>query len=136
MRLLYQPKILLEKDEQALFVAYLQTMRHDPWVIAIPNGAHLAGSAGRRAAQMAQLKKQGLAPGAFDLFLAIPVGKYHGAFFEMKRSKGGKVSADQVVFAGNMTIKNYYADVCPGFERARESYLNYMTGGAPLWDKA
>lgn len=49
-------------------------------LFSVPNGAHLASGyigAGK-------LKREGLRRGIFDLILAVPHGKHHGLFLEMK----------------------------------------------------
>jgi hypothetical protein len=131
------PKITLgvEKDAQDIFVQHVRAKGWGHLLMMIPNGTQLPGDARKRAMYMNSLKKQGLLPGAFDLFFAHAVGKYHGAFFEMKRTKGGVISPEQIVFHGNMLKQGYYADICAGEDKAIASWEEYMLGGKPLWFK-
>ena len=71
-------------------MAFMRVQFPDVLVFAVPNGAALSGSAGQRAAKMAKLKAEGLVPGIPDLI--IPSLRL---CVEMKRVRGGVVSADQ-----------------------------------------
>ncbi len=64
----------------------------------IPNGAQLAGDPKSRARQMRALRGDGLVPGFPDLgVIGLPYGISRGGvgFLEVKRARGGKVSAAQ-----------------------------------------
>jgi hypothetical protein len=127
------PEALSETEHQKLCVAYAERIGLGPYLLAIPNGTQLAGTPSRRARYMASLKAMGLKPGASDLFLAKPVqfapGKWHhGAWFEMKRIKGGRTSEDQKKFLYDMADQGYYADVCNGFDAFYKSLTRYLSG--------
>lgn len=102
------------------------------FLFAIPNGAHLSGSPGQRAAQMARLKKAGLMVGVSDLFLSLPASARHGLYIEMKRIGPGKVSEEQTEFATKMMQAGYCVALCRGFERAKAAIEQYLSGqGVP-----
>jgi hypothetical protein len=98
-------------------------------LIGIPNGANLAGTPLQRAKQMIRLKKEGLKPGASDLFLALPRGGYHGLWIEMKDTgKGEKdVSVDQMRHIELMRTVGYKAEWCAGTDNAQAVISTYMT---------
>ena len=60
---------------------------------AIPNGAHLAGTAKQRAIQMAKLKEEGLLPGAPDLVFWREGGRV--LWVEVKNGKDSPVRETQ-----------------------------------------
>jgi len=107
------------------------------FIVAIPNGAYLAGSPGQRTAQMARLKKAGLRPGAADFFVMIAAGGWHGLWVEMKkrreqfrsaREASSAVSAEQAQFSADATAAGYRHAVCYGFEEAAEQIRSYLEG--------
>ena len=63
-----------ESQEQITVVRWFDLSHRDlkGRLIAVPNGAHLAGSGKQRAAKMARMKAEGLRPGFPDLFLPVP----------------------------------------------------------------
>jgi hypothetical protein len=63
------------------------------FVTHIPNGAHLAGNDQARFKQVGALKGDGMKVGMPDLLVLWPVER--GAFIEVKRPKGGKLSDNQ-----------------------------------------
>lgn len=79
-----------ETDEQAAFVRWFRLQYKNILIFSVPNGAHLAGTPRQRAAAMARLKAEGLLPGVPDLHIpALDL------WIEMKRTSGGRLSADQ-----------------------------------------
>lgn len=63
------------------------------------------------------LKLMGVKAGVSDLFLAIPMGEYHGLFIEMKAKKGIK-QPSQVKFIEQMRENGYAASFAFGIEEA------------------
>ena len=55
----------------------------------VPNGGK------RSKAEAVRFKAQGVKAGVPDICLPVPRGKYHGLYIELKRVKGGRVSAAQ-----------------------------------------
>jgi len=81
-----------------------------------------------------QVKRQSIATGWPDLFLAVPVWKlkhYCGLFIELKRVKGGTVSAEQIRMIGNLNTFGYCARVCRGADHAIQTIQEYL-GIQPL----
>ena len=70
-------------------------------------------------------KAMGLLPGACDLFLSMPNGRYHGFYIEMKSPKQ-KPRENQVAFM-EMAKKNGYAvDWFDDADKAIQSIKEYM----------
>jgi hypothetical protein len=103
-----------EHDEQAALVAWFRAQFPRTLIFAVPNGAHLAGTARVRAAKMAKLKAEGLAPGIPDL--CIPAWR---TMIEMKRTKGGRVDADQAAVHDALSKAGWLVIVAKGFDDAR-----------------
>ncbi|MEO8466267.1 MAG: hypothetical protein ABI640_13065 [Gammaproteobacteria bacterium] len=105
-------------------------------IIAIPNGAHLAGDERQRAMQMARLKRIGLKPGVADLLVTVARGASHGLWIEMKKPRGAfgralaklkaAVSAEQLAFGALQARVGYRHAICYGFEEARAVILGYL----------
>jgi len=100
-------------------------------ILSIPNGAHLAGkSPEQRTRKMAKMKREGLKPGASDLFIAVPVHGKSGLWLEMK-AKGityCKVTQEQRDHIEMMKSVGYCAEWAAGFEQAVEIIKKYMDG--------
>ena len=79
-----------EHDEQVAFVRWFRAQYPGLLIYSIPNGSHLAGTNGQRAAQIARLKAEGMRPGMPDLH--IP---WYNLYIEMKRQRGGRLSQEQ-----------------------------------------
>ena len=116
-----------EAREQARLVAALRHCWHllpderRPVIAHIPNGG------GRSKAQGALLKATGTSPGVPDLMLPTPRGKHHGLFVEMKRTKGGRISAEQKDWIAYLQANGYRAIVCHGFEEAKKEIECYLS---------
>lgn len=90
---------------------------------AIPNGG------GRPKAEAGRLKAEGVLAGVPDLFLPAPVGPYAGLYIEMKRKRGGRVSAEQRNIIARLKTQGYAVEVCHGADEAIEAIMRYyMTG--------
>ena len=61
-----------------------------------------------------------------DLCLPVPRGGKHGLFVEMKRTKGGRVSAEQQEWITALQEQGYAASVCRGWEEAARVILQYL----------
>lgn len=98
-------------------------------LFAIPNGAHLAGTVGQRAAKMAKMKKEGFQPGVSDLFLMTARGQYHGLWIEMKRRNASPcdTSEDQHAFLARAHREGYLGVVCKGAEAAQQAIREYLS---------
>lgn len=89
-------------------------------LFAIPNGG------ARSAITGATLKAEGVRAGAPDLFLAVSGAGKHGLFIEMKRRRGGVVSAPQKEIKAELERFGYSVEVCCGFDEARAAILEYF----------
>lgn len=124
-RPLMEPPVPLESAEQeALFMWAEYNLTKYPelrWMYHIPNE-------GKRSFQRgAQMRREGLKRGVPDNCLPVARGNYSALYIEMKRIRGGRMTADQKEWAeglqwcGNLVIR------CDGWEeaaRAIEQYLN------------
>jgi len=94
-------------------------------LIKIPNDAI------RTCAQARTMFREGLVPGAPDIFIAAPRGGLSGMFIELKRSnvKGqpkGKVSDKQQAILDHLNSVGYLAIVSYGWDFARKAICQYM----------
>ncbi len=114
-------KIPLECTEQkALFEwAATQPSIRD-YLIAIPNG----GS--RHPVEAHNLKLQGVRAGVPDIFFAVPREKFHGLWIELKRTKGGMLSDQQIFYLDLLQNQGYRTAVCRGWVEAKDCILNYL----------
>lgn len=85
-----------------------------------PNG----GTASIR--QKSKFAKMGTRSGWPDLECPIARGKYHGLFVELKREKGGIVSANQKERLEMLNAEGYYAVVTRGYKASIEAIEKYM----------
>ena len=90
-------------------------------MFAIPNGGK------RGSATAAKLKAEGVKAGVCDIFLPYAASGCYGLFIEMKRTDGGRVSDKQKIFINDVRAAGYAAEVCKGFDDARETILKYIT---------
>lgn len=131
-RALTQATAPLEKEVQIRLFQYMATLRVGngalaDYAYAVPNGTMLAGSAKQRAQYMQSLKNQGLRPGVSDICIALPIGKYHGAYIETKRSTKEHPSVDQAAWLLRMDSAGYFTGVAGGFDVGRVLIWSYYT---------
>src|SRR5574344_2592143 len=106
-----------EASEQATLIKWceFESNKHPELklIFHIPNG----GS--RNIGEAANLKRQGVKAGVPDLFLPVPMGKYHGLFIEMKVGKN--VPTDkQVKWLTALDEQGYQVKLCYGFDEAKK----------------
>ena len=93
------------------------------WLYAIPNaGRRRKGAAGRAVAE-------GLKAGVPDLVLPAARGRYHGAYIEMKRTRGGKMAPEQVAWRDYLVSAGYAHARADGWDQAR-AFLEWYCSGA------
>lgn len=109
--------VLSEHYEQATFVAWFRQTYPSVRIFAIPNG----GSRSRT--QGAKLKLEGVTPGVPDLF--IPAWNL---WVEMKRSVGGRLSAEQKDWISYLQDVGHCAIVCAGCNDAQEKVRQFEKG--------
>ena len=105
-----------ETEEQEGFVNWFRAKFSGVLIFAIPNGGH------RHPAVAAKLKATGASAGVPDLF--VPAWKL---WIEMKRTKGGSVSADQKDWIKYLEEVGYCAKVCKGAEDAKVQIQAFVT---------
>lgn len=88
----------------------------------IPNGGK------RSKSEAARFKAQGVKAGVPDICLPCARGGYHGLYIELKRTKGGKLSATQKEWIDALRGQGYKAVVCCGFDEAKEMIIEYLEG--------
>jgi len=96
-----------EHQEQVLFIQWFRRQYPDIRIFAIPNGEARSASAGAR------LKAEGVSAGVPDLFIAA-----WNVWIEMKRSKGGSVSAKQKDWILYLESVGHQVFVCKGADSA------------------
>ena len=121
----------LEKHAQRALFDWMTFTRYNgepigKYAFAIPNGAHLFGTAGQRSAQMAGLRKQGLRVGLPDVMIAIPVEPFHGLFIEMKRDKSSKIADNQREWQDRLRKQGYRAEIAAGYDAAVIIICQYL----------
>jgi len=115
-----------EELEQQAVIAWSKYFEELKWMFAVPNGAFLGGTKIQRINQMGRMKKAGLKVGVADLFLPVAKDGKHGMYIEMKKSKGGNVSADQKEFLSDMASAGYHCIIAHGAKEAIDEITEYM----------
>ncbi len=87
---------------------------------AIPNG----GS--RNKIEAVHLKQQGVKAGVPDLCLAVPKGKYHGLYVEMKIGHN-KPTDKQNEWLANLSHYGYAIKVCYSYSAAKTAIEHYLS---------
>lgn len=87
---------------------------------------HIPNGGSRNKIEAKNLKMQGVRKGVPDICLPVARGKYHGLYIELKRIKGGTVSADQKEWIEKLNNAGYYACVCKGWEAAKDVIMEYL----------
>ena len=87
---------------------------------AIPNGGR------RDPIEAAHLKQQGVKAGVPDLCLAVPRGKYHGLYIEMKVGRN-KTTDQQNEWLANLSYYGYAVKVCYSCLAAKTAIERYLS---------
>ena len=103
-----------EHFEQCELVAWFRKSYSGVRIFAIPNGGH------RSIAAAGRLKVEGVSSGVPDLF--VPAWRL---WIEMKRIKGGSVSAEQKDWIAYLESVGYCAKVCKGAEDAKRQIIEF-----------
>lgn len=74
-----------------------------------------------------KMKAEGLKAGVPDIMLPVARGQFHGLFIELKRTKGGSVSATQREWLTELEAQDYRVAVCRGWEQAKDEIMNYLS---------
>lgn len=123
-------RIPTEHEEQvSLFNAMEWYAKQNPalnMLFAIPNGGH------RMKAAAGKMKAEGQKAGVPDIFLAYPVGRYHGLFLELKRKVGGRLEPEQKQWLKALQENGYAVAVARGAEEAESYIFRYIEGRPPF----
>ena len=109
-----------EHVEQAQFVAWFKSTYPNLMIFAIPNGEYRAMTVAKR------LKAEGVMPGVPDLLVLMP--KARAVFVEMKRQKGGVLSASQKEVIAKIESLGFEVLVCKGALDAKNQ-IEVITNG-------
>jgi hypothetical protein len=108
-------RIPTEHEEQRELVRWFRQTHRGVRIFAIPNGGQ------RSIAAATRLKIEGVSAGVPDLF--IPAWKL---WIEMKRVKGGVLSAEQKDWLKYLEEVGYCVKVCKGAEAAKEQITAFF----------
>ena len=89
---------------------------------------HIPNGGSRNPAEARNLRAQGVRPGVPDIFLPCAKGGRHGLYIELKRQRGGRVSAEQREMLEALREQGYKAEVCAVWEAARDVIIKYLEG--------
>ena len=114
-----------ETQEHLALMAWARRQPYSGGVVAdfmhhSPNG----GKRGKREA--VEFQRMGTLPGFPDLFLFVSMPPFSGLFIELKRTKGGSVSAHQKAMLQTLRQCGYRAEVCLGAEPAKAVICEYL----------
>ncbi len=87
---------------------------------------HIPNGGSRNKAEAGRFKAEGVKSGVPDICLPVARGGNHGMYIELKRVKGGRVSANQIAWIERLTKQGYCAAVCNGWETAAEAIMRYL----------
>lgn len=73
-----------------------------------------------------RLKAAGYKKGFPDVFVYEPRGAFHGLAIELKKEKGGSVSASQREWIAALEARGYHAVVAKGLEAAQMVIVDYL----------
>ena len=118
-----------EEDEQIAFVNWC----HLNNIIVHHSGNEIGGSTSAIKARAIKMKKMGTSKGFPDLIVLVPVtgitGEvdcYQMAIIEMKRQKGGTVSAEQKDWLEKLELAGIPCKVCHGADEAIDFIKNLV----------
>lgn len=87
---------------------------------------HIPNEGKRSRTGGARLKAEGLKAGVPDLCLPVARGGCHGLYIELKRRKGGVVTAAQTAWMDSLLQQGYMVAVCRGWEEAAKLIEGYL----------
>lgn len=112
-------KLGLEQIEQIKVMDWVRFNNLQEIVLHIANERSCSPQHG------AILKRMGVMKGVSDLFITRACNGFHGAWIELKSTKG-KLSPEQIKFLENMNREKYFACVRFGSQEAIETIKEYL----------
>ena len=111
----------LEHELQKNAISYFRLVypKYSINLFAIPNAGKRSPRGGK------WMKDEGLTAGVSDLFLALPVGRFHGMFIEMKIHPN-KPTDSQIKFQEAMRKRGYEAVICYSIDEFMTVVHNYI----------
>jgi len=113
-----------EHAEAAMLLRACRALEHTlpelALLYAIPNGG------ARHRVVAAKLKAEGVKAGVPDYHLPVARGGWHGLFVELKRTKGGQLSAEQRAWHSSLRAQGHRVEVCRGWEEAFDVIRDYL----------
>lgn len=116
------PKNAEHYEQKALFLWAEYQAKNTPelsLLFSIPNGGQ------RNIIIARKLKDEGVKAGVPDMYLPVARGSYHGLFIELK-SKDGVTSKNQDLWLRRLEEQGYMAQVCYGWQEAKEEIEKYL----------
>jgi hypothetical protein len=117
-RIQFPDSVPKEDAEQAKLVTYLRYK--GLLFFSVPNGEK------RDIITAVKLKRTGVMAGVPDIVIPMPSNGYHGLFIELKRVKGGQLTASQRHWLEALKVQGYYAVVCNGADHAIQIVNSYF----------
>tara|TARA_R110000751_G_scaffold125897_1_gene227637 strand:- start:47 stop:421 length:375 start_codon:yes stop_codon:yes gene_type:complete len=114
-----------EHEEQREFVQWFRRTYAGVRIFAIPNGG------GRSRSQGAKLKMEGVSPGVPDLFVPELL-----LWIEMKREKGGSLSAEQKDWLKYLETIGHHIIVGKGFDDAQRKVFTFLKASVNITSSA
>lgn len=113
------------QEQAALFDWAAQCVKYQihpelKMMYAVPNGGR------RDNIEAAHLKQQGVKAGVPDICLAVPCGKYHGLYIEMKVGDN-KPTEKQNEWLANLSYYGYAVKVCYSYSAAKIAIEKYLS---------
>ncbi len=119
-------RVPTENQEQAALFEWASVMKRKYPELELMYHAPNGGLRDGRTA--ATLQRTGVKSGVPDVCLPVPRGEFGSLYIEMKRRKGGVVSARQKIWLDRLNANGNRAVVCRGWEEARDTILDYLEG--------
>jgi len=117
-----------EAQEQAAVISWWDTCYSRKMKIPASLLIHIPNEGKRSCVTGRRMKDIGLRSGTPDLVLAVRRGDCGALWIEMKRSKGGTVSAPQKAMHEFLASGGHKAVVCHGAAEAMEAIKHYLAG--------
>lgn len=87
---------------------------------------HVPNGGSRNKIEAARLQAQGVKSGVPDLCLPVARGANHGLYIELKRQRGGRISAEQARWIDGLLKQGYAAAICKGWQEAARVIADYL----------